>query len=73
MPLNSWQFENNPIALFLRSSFLSTMRAIVVERYGPAENFVTKEVPDPGKPNSRDLLVRSVTYDLMANNEATIL
>lgn len=49
------------------------MRAIVVERYGPAENFVTKEVPDPGKPNSRDLLVRSVTYDLMANNEATIL
>lgn len=34
------------------------MKAIVVEEYGPVENLIAKQVPDPSGPGGRDLLVR---------------
>ncbi|KAL2006843.1 hypothetical protein VTN00DRAFT_9511 [Thermoascus crustaceus] len=34
------------------------MKAIVVEEYGPVENLIAKQVPDPSGPSGRDLLVR---------------
>lgn len=34
------------------------MRAIGVSEYGPPENLHSKEVPKPGKPTGRQLLVQ---------------
>lgn len=34
------------------------MKAIAVEKYGPVENLVVKEISDPPNPKGRDLLVR---------------
>ncbi|KAL1987717.1 hypothetical protein VTN96DRAFT_2557 [Rasamsonia emersonii] len=34
------------------------MKAIVVEKYGSVENLIAKDVPDPGTPTGRELLVR---------------
>lgn len=37
---------------------MATMRAIGVEKYGPIENLESRQVPKPGSPQGRDLLVR---------------
>jgi NADPH:quinone reductase-like Zn-dependent oxidoreductase len=37
---------------------MATMRAVGVEKYGPIENLESREVPKPGSPKGRDLLIK---------------
>jgi len=38
--------------------FSKKMKAIGVEKYGPAGNLQSREVPKPGSPQGHDLLIR---------------
>lgn len=40
---------------------MATMNAVGVAEYGPVDNFESRNVPRPGKPTGRDVLVKSVT------------
>jgi hypothetical protein len=37
---------------------MATMKAVGVAEYGPVDNFESRDVPRPGKPTGRDVLVK---------------
>lgn len=38
------------------------MKAIAVSKYGPVENLVATELPEPGKPEGHDVLIRYLLH-----------